>query len=242
MEASLAYTRLRRRMYTSSAPTCDFDGTGGIRRGPPPYPGGALARDGTDACGFSGRRRQGTGADERLGTAHGLRPDPSGNGRILVPHDFQLHGRRPPKPTPLVQARGKHGQWLEKGGTDRSGRGARALAEPEFLGARRARAAIGHPLRGPAALLRGVRPHQERLRRAGARRQAHQGSHQWHGPRARPALGLPRRRCLQGTADIDSGQVRRARHRGRRRGRHHQGRLPDRGHAGVSRRRSRPAT
>ena len=75
-----------------------------------------------------------------------------------------------------------------------------------------------------------------RLRRARIRRQAHQGSHQRHGPRARPAFRLPRRRSVQGPADLDAGQVRRPRHRGRRRGRHRARRLADRGHAGVPRR------
>ena len=92
------------------------------------------------------------------------------------------------------------------------------------------------PLRGPAAPVRRLRQDQERLRRAGLRRQAHQGSDQRHGARARPALRFPRRRSLQGPADLDAGQVRRPRHRGRRRGRHRPRRLADRGHARVPRR------
>ena len=78
--------------------------------------------------------------------------------------------------------------------------------------------------------------HQERLRRAGLRRQADQGSDQRDGARARPALRFPRRRRVQGAAGLDPGQVRRPRHRGRRRGRRRARRLADRGHARVPRR------
>ena len=58
------------------------------------------------------------------------------------------------------------------------------------------------PVRGPAAPVGGVRQDQERLRRAGLRREAHQGSHQRHGARARPALRLPGRRRVQGAAGL----------------------------------------
>ena len=51
-----------------------------------------------------------------------------------------------------------------------------------------------------------------------------------------PHSDFPRRRSVQGAAGLHAGQVRRPRHRGGRRGRHHPRHLADRGHARVPRR------
>ena len=127
-------------------------------------------------------------------------------------------------------------EQLEEGRSDRLGRSARRPAVAQFLGDRAARNQAADSLRRPAAPVRRLRPDQERLRRAGLRPEAHQGSDQRNGARARPAFRFSRRRRLQGPADLDAGQVRRPRHRGRRRRRHGQGHLSDRRHAGLPRR------
>ena len=57
-----------------------------------------------------------------------------------------------------------------------------------------------------------------------------------------PAQLVPRSRELQGHAGRDVRQLRRPRHRDHAEGRHPHGRVPDRGHAGVPRRASAPAT
>ena len=124
-------------------------------------------------------------------------------------------------------------EQLEEGRSDRLGRGPRCPAVAQFLGDRAARNQAADSVRRPAAPVGRLRPDQERLRRAGVRPEAHQGSDQRNGPRARPAFRFSRRRGIQGSADLDPGQVRRPRHRGGRRGRHDQGHFPDRRHACV---------
>ena len=137
-----------------------------------------------------------------------------------------------------------HDEQLEEGWADQPGGSAGRSAVDQLLGDCAARRQAADPLRGPATPVRRLRPDQERLRRARLRRKAHQGGDQRDGARARPALRFPRRRSVQGPADLHAGQVRRPGDRGRRRRRldprdladrgnprlpcRHQGRRPDR--------------
>ena len=156
----------------------------------------------------------------------------------LIPHTLPMTGDAPDgtecavtDPEEIDDAR-----QLEKGRPDRARHGPRRAALAQLLGRRAARSQAADPVRGPAAPLGGLRQDQERLRRAGQRREADPRGHQRHGSRARPALGLPGRRRVQGAAGQHAGQVRRPRHRGRRRGGAGPRDLPDRGHARVPRR------
>ena len=115
MEASLPYTRLRRRMFTR-APRRALRRN---RRHPPrstPYPGSALARDGTDACGH----RVGAGTEPARTNGSARR-----TGCARIPRETGVYSfsrlstpavRRPPRPTPPGKHEAHMGNGWKKAG------------------------------------------------------------------------------------------------------------------------------